>query len=360
MECGSLLPQGIMADARMILDEPLRSRKQISAEEMGGLQKAATLLIALGADACASVFRTLSDEETDRLAAEIAKMQYVDSDTVSSVIEEFCEMVSAEEGTVYGGMTYANEVLSKALSDADSADKSDPSRTKAGPAALPVSTPDSIESLRKMVMGEHPQTIALILSKVSQDAAAEILASLSPDMQIEVICRIADMTAVSPEIVAQIENTLKERTQHHERPGIGGASAAADILSCMDADVEKQIMETISNTDPQLADRISELMFTYDDIVMITDTGIQRLIQELDEKDLLMALKASTEPIRAKLFKNMSQRRRETVQEDLESMPPVKLKDALAAQRRILAAVKELSKAGMIEMIREEEQEDYV
>jgi flagellar motor switch protein FliG len=348
------------SNAEMISGEPLKLRKRISAEEMGGLQKAAALLIALGADACASVFRILSDEETDRLAAEIAKMRYVDSDTVSSVIQEFCQMVSAEEGAIHGGMTYANEALSMAFGDADPADKADSNRTHAGPTALPVSTPDSIESLRKMVINEHPQTIALILSKVSQDAAAEILASLSPDMQAEIIYRIANMTAVSPEIVAQIENSLRERTQHRERPGIGGANAAADILSCMDADVEKQIMETISNTDPQIADRISELMFTYDDIVMITDTGIQRLIQELDEKDLLMALKASTEPIRAKLFKNMSQRRRETIQEDLESMPPIKLKDALAAQRRILAAVKELSKSGMIEMIREEEQEDYI
>jgi flagellar motor switch protein FliG len=348
------------ADAGMILDESLKLRKQMSAVEMGGLQKAATLLIALGADACASVFRILSEEETDQLAAEIAKMQYVDSDTASSIIREFCEMISAEEGAIQGGMTYANEALSKAFGSDDSAGKTDHTRTKAGPTALPVSTPDSIESLRKMVMNEHPQTIALILSKVSQDAASEILASLSPDMQVEIIYRIANMTAVSPEIVAQIENSLRERTQHRERPGIGGANAAAEILSCMDADVEKQIMETISNTDPQLADRISELMFTYDDIVTITDTGIQRLIQELDEKDLLMALKASTEPIRAKLFKNMSQRRRETIQEDLESMPPVRLKDALAAQRRILTAVKELSKSGMIEMIREEEQEDYV
>ncbi len=360
MECGSLLPQVMMANAGMILDEPLKLRKQTSAEEMGGLQKAATLLIALGADACASVFRILSEEETDRLAAEIAKMQYVDSDTASSIIREFCEMISAEEGAIQGGMTYANKALSKAFGNADSADKADSTRTKSGPTALPVSTPDSIESLRKMVMNEHPQTIALILSKVSQDAASEMLAPLPPDMQVEIICRIANMTPVSPEIVAQIENSLRERTQHRERPGIGGASAAADILSCMDADVEKQIMETISNTDPQLADRISELMFTYDDIVIITDTGIQRLIQELDEKDLLMALKASTEPIRAKLFKNMSQRRRETIQEELESMPPVKLKDALAAQRRILAVVKELSKSGIIEMIREEEQEDYV
>jgi flagellar motor switch protein FliG len=302
----------------------------------------------------------LSDEETDQLAAEIARMQYVDSDTVSSVIQEFCEMISAEEGTVYGGTIYANEVLSIAFGDTDSADKADPARTHAEPAAPPVATPDSIESLRKMVINEHPQTIALILSKVSQDAAAEILASLSSDMQAEIIYRIANMTAVSPEIVAQIEKSLREKTQHRERPGIGGANAAAEILSCMDADVEKQVMETISNTDPQLADRISELMFTYDDIVMITDTGIQRLIQELDEKDLLMALKASTEPIRAKLFKNMSQRRRETIQEDLESMPPVKLKDAMSAQRRILTVVKELSKSGMIEMIREEEQEDYV
>ena len=348
------------SNAGMILDESLKLRKQMSTEEMGGLQKAATLLIALGADACASVFRILSEEETDQLAAEIAKMQYVDSDTVSSVVQEFCEMISAEEGAIQGGMTYANEALSMAFGDADSAGKTDPARTKAGPTVLPVSTPDSIESLRKMVMTEHPQTIALILSKVSQDVASEILASLSPDMQVEIIYRIANMTAVSPEIVAQIENSLRERTQHRERPGTGGANAAAEILSCMDADMEKQIMETISNTDPQLADRISELMFTYDDIVTITDTGIQRLIQELDEKDLLMALKASTEPIRAKLFKNMSQRRRETIQEDLESMPPVRLKDALAAQRRILTAVKELSKSGMIEMIREEGQEDYV
>ena len=168
------------------------------------------------------------------------------------------------------------------------------------------------------------------------------------------------MKTVSPEVLSQMEDILEAKFQRQETSMVGGFKAAADILSHVEAEVEKHVMDSISDSDPEMAKGISEHMFTYDDIALIPDIGIQKLIQEVDENDLLMSLKASTEDIKSKLFNNMSERRREMVEEDLEKMPPAKLKDVLSAQKRLLAVVKELCQSGQIEIVREAEQEAYV
>ena len=150
------------------------------------------------------------------------------------------------------------------------------------------------------------------------------------------------------------------KSHGQERVRAGGVRTAAEILNRAEADVEKEIMELIGNTDPELAEEISDLMFTYEDISTITDTGIQKLLQEIPEGDLMMALKASTEEIKTKFMRNMSERRRETVQEDIDSMPPVRLKDVLSAQKRILAVIKEMTQMGKLEIIRDEEDDVFV
>jgi flagellar motor switch protein FliG len=202
--------------------------------------------------------------------------------------------------------------------------------------------------------------MAVILSSVPQAIAAEVLASMPLELQTDVVYRIANLSEVPPDIMRQIEDMLKANLQYQKGPKVGGIDVAADLLSHLDPDLEKSIMGSLSNTDSEMAERIADLMFTYDDIITITDISIQRLIQQLDENDLLMALKASTESIKAKFLNNMSQRRRETTEEDLKDMPPVKLKDALAAQRKILSVVKQLDQSGVIEIIREKDDEDYV
>ncbi len=324
---------------------------------MNGRQKVAALLIALGSDACAEIFKVLKDDEVEQIAGTIAKMQNVDPNTMSGIVKEFHDLVDSAANIAQGGMSYAAEVLSKALGEENSAGAIERISSGATSLGLLTSTPSSTELLLDIIRDEHPQTIALILVHIQEQRAAEILTLLPQALQTEVIIRIANMTAVSPEVVEQIEEALRARSQGHERVKAGGIRNAAEILNRADVEVERYVMESISDSDPTLAEEISDYMFTYDDIVLITDTGVQVLLQDVNENDLLMALRASTDIIKNKLLNNMSERRRQSTIEDMESLPPVRLKDALAAQKRILTIAKEMSQSGKIEIIREPESE---
>ena len=349
-----------MSDLDTAIGERKQSMDRKSDKEMSGRQKAATLLIALGLDACAQIFKILEEEEVETLAAEIAGIPYISSNSLASVLHEFRVMVSAETGAIQGGIEYATEAISKALGTEDSIDAMERIRASSKPFDLLTATPSATELLLGMIREEHPQTIALILVHVKEQRAADILSGLAPELRADVIARIANMTTVSPEVVANIEDALQMKSHGQERVRAGGVRTAAEILNRAEADVEKEIMELIGNTDPELAEEISDLMFTYEDISTITDTGIQKLLQEIPEGDLMMALKASTEEIKTKFMRNMSERRRETVQEDIDSMPPVRLKDVLSAQKRILAVIKEMTQMGKLEIIRDEEDDVFV
>lgn len=331
-----------------------------SVEGLTGRQKAAALLIALGSDACAEIFKILEEQEVERLAAEIAGMPYIGANTLSGILREFRVMVSAEEGAVQGGIAYATEAMSKALGAEDSTDAVERIRSSSRPFDLLTATPSSTELLLGIIREEHPQTIALILVHVKEQKAADILAGLSQDLRTDVIRRIATMTTVSPEVVAHIESALQMKSHGQERIRAGGVRTAAEILNRADADVEKEIMQSMGSMDPELAEEISDLMFTYEDIITIADAGIQKMLPELPENDLLMSLKASTEAIKSKFMRNMSERRRETIQEDLDNMPPVRLKDVLSAQKRILAVVKEMTQTGKLEIILDADDEVFV
>lgn len=325
-----------------------------------GRHKAAALLIALGSDACAEVFKVLKDAEVEQLASTIAKMQNIDAETMTGVVAEFNKLSNEAASGVQGGIPYATEVLNKALGAENSSGTIE--RINSGMASLGLltSSPSSTELLLEMIREEHPQTIALILVHIQEQRAAEILAHLPSELQTEVIMRIANMTAVSPEVVEQIEEALRAKSQGNERVNAGGARNAAEILNRAEVEVEKYVMESITDVDPELAEEISDYMFTYDDIALITDAGIQKLLQDVNENDLLMALRASTELIKNKFLNNVSERRRESIKGDLETLPPVRLKDALAAQKRILTTAKEMSQSGKIEIIRETEEDELV
>lgn len=332
----------------------------IKGKSTTGRHKAAALLITLGSDACAEIFKVLKDEEVEQIAGAIAKMQNVDAETMSNVVEEFRTLAKTAVSGAQGGISYATEVLSKALGAEDSTGTIERISSGMTSLGLLTATPSSTELLLEMIRDEHPQTIALILVHIQEQRAAEILALLPPELQTEVIVRIANMTVVSPEVVEQIEGALRAKSQGHERVKAGGVRNAAEILNRAEVEVEKYVMESISDADPTLAEEISDYMFTYDDISMIRDAGVQKLLPELNENDLLMALRASTDLIKNKFFTNMSERRRESIKEDLETLPPVRLKDALAAQKRILTIAKEMSQTGKIEIVREAEAEVLV
>jgi len=328
---------------------------------LSGRRKAAALLIALGSETASKIFQHLDNEEVEAIASEIAMMEHVDNNVLSSIIDEFYGAISSGEGSVRGGISFATELLSKALGAGDT--ESALERLRANTTMRPLDhlmvSSGSVDVLLGMIQDEHPQTIALILTHIKEERAAQILSALPGELRAEVVSRIADMKAVSPEVISQIEDTLRDKSEGQERVSAGGVKVAAEILNRVDADVEKQIMDSIAEAAPELAERITDLMFTYEDITMITDAGIQLLVQEIPESDLLMALKASTDAIKTKFLKNMSERRRLSIQEDLAGMPPARLKDVLSAQKRILAIVKDLSQTGKVEVVREG-QEVYV
>lgn len=330
--------------------------------KLNGIQKVAGFLIALGADPCAKLLKMMESDEVEKIAAEITKIQRLSPEATESIINEFHEKLITSDVSSQGGLAYATAVLSKALGTETAMNAIDRIRESSNVRPfdeLSLSS-SSNDVLLEMIKDEHPQTIALVLSHIKEQRAAQILSAMPVELQAEVIIRIANMKTVSSEIISHIEDSLREKSHGHERVHTGGIKAAAGILNRADIDIEKQIMESIARQDAELAEKISDLMFTYDDIVLITDIGVQKLLQEVDENDLLMALKASTEEIKNKFFKNMSERRRQSIQEDLETMPPVRLRDVQSAQGRILDIAKEMIQSGTIEVVRDTVQEIFV
>jgi flagellar motor switch protein FliG len=327
-----------------------------------GTQKAAGLLIALGTDPCAKLLKMMENDEVERLAAEITKIQQLSPESTELIIAEFHEKLMTSSVSASGGLAYATAVLSKALGTETAMSAIDRIRenTSVRPFDRLAVSSSSNDLLVEMIRNEHPQTIALILSHIKEQRSARILSLLPIDIQAEVIIRIANMKTVSPEIISQIEDSLCDSSQGREQVRAGGIKSAAAILNRADIEIEKQVMDSITKQDPQLAEKISDLMFTYDDIILVADMGIQRLIQEIDDNDLLMALKASTEEIKNKIFRNVSERRRQSIQDDLETMPPVRLRDVQIAQGRILDTAKEMIQSGVIEIVRDTVQEIFV
>ncbi len=331
-------------------------------KRLSGMQKAAALLIALGTDSCANIFKMMENEEIERLAGEIARMNRLPPEVAEAIVEEFHQKIITSSVSSQGGLAYATAALSKALGAGNAMNAIDRIRENTNTRAFDSFTllSGTNDALIETLRDEHPQTIALVLSHVKEQRAAQILASLHPELQADIIIRIANMKTVSPEVISQVENSLKEKTHVGERIHTGGVKTAAGILNRADIDIEKHIIESIAKQNSELAEKISDLMFTYDDIILINDMGIQKLLQEVDESDLLMSLKASTEEIKSKIFMNMSERRRQTIQDDLTTMPPVRLRDVRAAQGRMLATAKEMIQSGLVEVARDSVEEVFV
>jgi flagellar motor switch protein FliG len=230
-----------------------------------GAQKAAGLLIALGADSCSKLLKMMENDEVERLAAEITKIQQLSPESTELIIAEFHEKLMTSAVSSSGGLAYATAVLSKALGTETAMGAMDRIRENASvrPFDRLTLSSSSNDLLAEIIKDEHPQTIALILSHIKEQRSSRILSSLPLDIQADVIIRIANMKTVSPDIIAQIEDSLCDRSQGHERVSAGGIKSAAGILNRADIEIEKRIMESITKQNPELAGRISDLMFTY-------------------------------------------------------------------------------------------------
>ena len=321
------------------------------ASGMKGLTKAAILLLALGDDRSASVMRHLDLDLVEELSREIAQLDVVEMGVRGKVVEEFYNLALARQYVNQGGIKYAKAVLEKALppEQARTILKMLERQVQHHPFAFLAKT-DS-ENLMTFIQDEHPQTIALILSHVSSTKGAEILAGLPEQKQLEVVTRIAMMEHTNPEVIKEVEQGLEMRlsgivSQTFQKAG--GVECVAEMLNLADRTTEKGIIEGLEAQDPDLVEQIRRLMFVFEDVLLVNDKGIQQVLKEIEQEDLSLALKTASPELRDKIFRNMSERASQLIQEDMEYMGPVRVSDVESAQQRIVDVVRRLEDAGEI------------
>jgi flagellar motor switch protein FliG len=322
---------------------------------MSGKQKAAILLISLGPEVASKVYKKLSTEEVEQLTLEIANLRKVDLEQRDQVVREFREIAVAKDYISMGGIEYARDVLEKAVGS-DHAEQILQKLT----ATLQVRPFDFARKadpnqLLSFLQDEQPQTMALVLSYLEPEQASMVMSSLPHELQAEVAQRIALMGGTSPDVVNEVEQVLEDKlsmmaTFDHTQNG--GVDAVVKILNGVDRSTEKTILEQLEILDADLADEIKKKMFVFEDIVLLDSKSIQRIIRDVDPKDLQLALKVASEDVREVIFGNMSKRMAETFKEDMEFMGPVRLRDVEDAQQRIVGTIRRLEESGEIVVAR--------
>ena len=324
-------------------------------EEFTGLQKAAILLITLGPERSADIFKHLKEDEIEELTLEIANTRSISPQVKEDVLNEFYQICLAQQYIAEGGIGYAKELLDKALG----ADKAQEVISKLT-ASLQVRPFEFVRKtdpsqLLNFIQDEHPQTIAMILSYLTAPQASMVLGALPPEKQADVAKRIAMMDRTSPDVIKEVERVLERKLSslvNQDYTIVGGVDAIVSILNAVDRSTEKHIMESLEIEEPELADEIRKKMFVFEDIVSMDNRSIQRFIRECDVKDIVYALKGSDEKIKELIFANVSTRMAESIQSDLEITVNVRLRDVEEAQQRIVAVIRRLEEAGEVIIVK--------
>lgn len=318
---------------------------------MGGRQKAAALLITLGTDVSAQVFKHLEEEEIEALTLEIANTRRINAEEREQILDEFYQLCLARDYISQGGIDYAKDVLTKALGADKAVDVI--SRLTASLQVRPfefVRKADPAQLLNYL-QGEHPQTIALILSFLPVEQGAIIISSLPPELQIEIAKRIASMQRTSPEMIREIEKVLERKLSTlvgQDYTSIDGLETVVQILTRVDRGTERTILESLEIQTPELAEEIKKRMFTFDDIVLLDTRAVQRVLREVDNKDLALALKVASEEVKQLIFGGVSKRFAEMLKEDMDFMGPVRLRDVEEAQQKIVNIIRRLEESNEI------------
>lgn len=320
-------------------------------DHISGTQKAAILLIALGPEKSATIFKHLKEEEIEELTLEIANTRSVTPQVKEEIINEFYEVCLAQQYIAEGGINYAKELLEKALGAEKAMDVI--GRLTASLQVKPFEFVRKTDpsQLLNFIQDEHPQTIALILSYLSPAQSALVLSALSPDRQADVVKRIAMMDRTSPDVIKEVERILESKLSNlvnQDYSIVGGVDAVVDILNTVDRGTEKHIMETLEIEEPEMADEIRKKMFVFEDILLLDDRAIQRVLRDVDNGDLAMALKGANEEVQNAIFNNMSKRLAVMIKEDMDFMGPVRMKDVEEAQQKIVNVIRKLEDSAEI------------
>lgn len=319
--------------------------------DITGIQKAAILLITLGPERSARIFRHLKEEEIETLTLEIANTRSVSPATKDQVLDEFYEVCLAQQYIAEGGISYAKELLEKALGPEKARDVIGKLTASLQVRPFEFVRKTDASQLLNFIQDEHPQTIALILSYLSPAQASSIISSLPPDKQADVARRIAQMDRTSPDVIKEVEKVLERKLAslvNQDYTIVGGVDFIVEILNTVDRGTEKHIMETLEIEDPELADEIRRKMFVFEDILSLDDKSIQRVLREVDNNELAVALKGANEDVQMVIFNNLSKRLAAMIKEDMEYMGPVRLKDVEEAQQKIVNIIRKLEDSSEI------------
>lgn len=319
--------------------------------EFNGKEKAAILLISLGPEKSAEIFKHLNEEEIEELTLQIANMRMVSPEVKEEIIQDFYQMALAQEYISDGGINYAKDVLERALGPDKAVDIISKLTSSLYVRPFEFIRKADPDQLLNYIQNEHPQTIALILSYLQPSQSAQLLASLSPEKQGEVTRRIAIMERTSPEVVKEIEKVLENKFSSmlsQDFTAAGGIQSAVDILNSADRGTEKFIMEELDIKDAELSEEIRRRMFVFEDIVSLDNRSIQRVIREIDNSQWAISLKGSSEEVQEVIFTNMSKRLVEMIKEDIEFMGPVRIRDIEESQQNIVNIIRKLEEDGEI------------
>ncbi len=316
-----------------------------------GMRKAAILCMTLGKEPAAEILKLLSPSEVEELSREIALTKTADSETVHIVLTEFRGVFQAAEAAARGGVMVAQEILERALGPQRSRvilEKIQEQIADTGLKRLKKATP---ELLTSVLRGEHPQTIALILAHLDSRQSSNVIAGMDPELAGDVLYRVARMDKISPEMLALVEAGLANKTDlslGQEMTTSGGPASVAKMLNLTGGSLEKQLLEAIDKRNPEIATQVKNLMFVFEDLKLLDGRAVQRLLREIDGKELALALKAASDELKQHIFSNMSERAAAALKEELEFMGPVRVRDVEASHTRIIEAMRSLEDQGEI------------
>ena len=333
---------------------------QSKKSQLTGRQKAAIFLVSLGSDVSAEVFKHLREDEIEQLTFEIARLDRIEPEDRDRVLQEFQEMMMAQEFISNGGIDYARDVLERALGTQKAIDI-----VNRLTSSLQVRPFDFIRRtdpshLLNFIQGEHPQTIALILAYLDPQKSASILSGLSHQIQADVAKRIAQMDRTSPDVLREVERVLERKLStlaSEDYTSAGGIDAVVEVLNNVDRGTEKIIIEALEEEDPELAEEIKKRMFVFEDIVLLDDRSIQKVLREVDTQDLAKSLKGVDAEVQEKIYRNMSKRAASLLREDMDFMGPIRLRDVEESQQKIVNIIRKLEESGDIIVARAGEEE---
>lgn len=327
--------------------------------QLSGVQKAAVFIITVGKQTASEMMKSLKPTEVEAIMLEIAKMKNVKTEVVDAILKDFYQMMEAKQYILEGGFDYANELLAE-MGGERSEQMLRKLKAQSGTTVFDEFQETKITQIANFIQNEHPQVAALIFSQLQMDKAAEILIHLEPEMQGEIMFRLASMDKISSEVIEEIEEVIKEQMGGMDSLGDrvkSGTATVAQILNEAEIAVERNVLDAIQARDGKMADDIKEQMFLFEDIIHFDDRTVQLIINEMEKSDMVMGLKGVDEQLTSKFLGNMSNRAADMLREDMEALGPVPLKDVKDAQQRIIKKIKELEEDGQISTRKMEEEE---